>query len=511
MKNNVARIVSTDFLTFARMALRELDGTRISEDRYLELLASRLMDFADGKAKRLLVNLPPRHLKTQLCTVSFAAWILAHKPDTKIMLITYGEVLATDIARSIRGILQADWYRSVFETRIAKGRGEVGNFYTTAGGRVYTTSFGGSITGFGADIILVDDPHNANDLSAHRIEQTIAQFNSIVVGRLNDPNEGRIMVVGHRLHENDLSANLIEAGDWTHVVLPLMAVKTTTFDTRYGPWRRKKGDVLRAGKYNRRSIEELRRVSTSPPFDLYYQQGAEAKTLPPIKSNHFRTYEPTEVDALPHFITVDPGLGDGDDCSFSVAEVWASNGVIFFLVDDFRKRCKFDELVKTVRTLAKRFRGAPILIEDTANGPALFCQLTKRQQGRAVSIRPADSKIVRFARHVDKIVSGKIRIPKSSAFNGVFVDELIRFPKGPYDDQVDAMTQFFDWLGRQDIDFSRTNAPPFAIGAIARGNQAPHAPSSRVVTSPNGRGLAAIARPGIYNSPFPEVRTWVTK
>src|SRR6478672_8638702 len=165
MKNNIAKIVSADFLTFARMALRELDGTRISEDRYLEMLASRLMDFAEGKTRRLLINLPPRHLKTQLCTVSFAAWILAHKPDTKIMLITYGQVLATDIAGSIRGILQADWYRSLFKARIAKGRGKVENFVTTAGGRVYATSFDGSITGFGADIILVDDPHNVTDLS----------------------------------------------------------------------------------------------------------------------------------------------------------------------------------------------------------------------------------------------------------------------------------------------------------------------------------------------------------
>ena len=134
------------------------------------------------------------------------------------------------------------------------------------------------------------------------------------------------------------------------------------------------------------------------------------------------------------------------------------------------------------------------------------------QQRRAASIRPVDSKVARFARHIDKIVGGKILIPKSSAFNGVFVDELIRFPKGPYDDQVDAMTQFLDWLGRQDdIDFSNTNAPPIAIGAIALGNQGPDASPSRVVTSSNGRGLAAIARPGLYNPPFPEVRVWVTK
>src|SRR6476646_9292261 len=118
MSNEISKIIALDFLAFARKALRELDGIRISDDRYVELLASHLMDFADSKTKRLLINLPPRHLKTQLCTVCFAAWILAHNPETKIMLISYGQDLARDIGRAIREILRADWYKALFKTRI---------------------------------------------------------------------------------------------------------------------------------------------------------------------------------------------------------------------------------------------------------------------------------------------------------------------------------------------------------------------------------------------------------
>src|SRR5262245_64491195 len=109
MNSEILNIVKVDFLAFARKALRELDGTRISEDRYLELLSSHLMDFADGKTKRLLINLPPRHLKTQLCTVCFAAWVLAPKPRRKIMAITYGKDLGTNFARSIRAICRPAW------------------------------------------------------------------------------------------------------------------------------------------------------------------------------------------------------------------------------------------------------------------------------------------------------------------------------------------------------------------------------------------------------------------
>jgi hypothetical protein len=125
MHPDILKIAQIDFLAFARIALRELDGTNVSDDRYLELLASNLMDFADGATKWLLINLPPRHLKTQLCSVCFAAWILAHSPEAKIMLITYAQDLAENIARSIRAILQADWFKKLFKTRILKGHAKV--------------------------------------------------------------------------------------------------------------------------------------------------------------------------------------------------------------------------------------------------------------------------------------------------------------------------------------------------------------------------------------------------
>ena len=447
----------------------------MSKDRYLELLASRLMDFAEGKTKRLLINLPPRHLKTQLCTVSFAAWILAHKPDTKIMLITYGQDLAIDIARSIRA-LHADWYSSVFKTRIARGRGKVRNFYTTAGGRVYATSFDGSITGFGADIILVDDPHNATDLSADRIEKTILQFNSVVAGRLNNPDEGRIMVVGHRVHENDLSANLVETGEWTHVALPVMAVKTKTYDTCYGPWRRKKErycvlrdtiDVAFKSGAARRSVRLL----------IFTIRGLEAKALPEIKPTDFPSYQPTEVEALRRFISVHPGTSDREGCSYSVAQVWASNGVDFFLVDQFRRRCRFDELAMNVRTFAKIYCGASILGLDgktilifrTPTPPHFAIGAIERRLQRPVVERTAfrnsnfatnDFFVERAEPNAQPLNRRKQNtFPPVFLFNSASAQKNRRAPcvcaTNSFDfqmalttDQVDAMTQFLDLFRR---------------------------------------------------------------
>jgi hypothetical protein len=160
MKNELNLVLRNDFLAFAKKAIREIGGPKLGDDRYLEYLATELMEFVDGTTRRLIVNLPPRHLKTLLFSVCLSSWKFAHQPSAKIMVVTYAEQLAESIARNIRGILQAKWFKEVFETRIAKDHSAVMDFATTAGGALYAVSFGGSITGRGADLIIVDDPHD---------------------------------------------------------------------------------------------------------------------------------------------------------------------------------------------------------------------------------------------------------------------------------------------------------------------------------------------------------------
>src|SRR3954452_15817634 len=148
MKSELKSIIRNDFHSFARKAIVELSGTKIGDDRYLEYLGSQLMDFVEGKTRRLIVNLPPRHLKTSYFSVCLAAWHFAHNPSAKIMIVTYAEQLAKSIARDIRSILQSEWFKEVFPTRVAKDHAAVMDFGTTAGGALYASSFSG-ITGRG--------------------------------------------------------------------------------------------------------------------------------------------------------------------------------------------------------------------------------------------------------------------------------------------------------------------------------------------------------------------------
>ena len=402
---NTERLIAKhDFLAFAQIALRELDGTEISDDRYLEALESELMRLADGSSKRLLVNLPPRHLKTMLCTICFAAWLLAHHPREKILMVSYSQELAQEIARAIREILLSRWFKKAFTTQIAVGHAKINNFGTTVGGQLYAASIDGSLTGFGADIIIVDDPHNLADAgSPHRLETTIERFHSIVVRRLNNRKRGRILVVGHRLHDDDLSANLLETGTWRHLALPIVATKDKTYETAFGPWCRRKGTLLRPDADDIAEVKDLRRELVNPSFELQYQQDTEAHALPAVIADHFVRFNPTEVASLPHFMSVDPGMSTAHNRSFSVLQLWASDGENFFLVEQFRERCDFFDLAQAIRRLAKRYRDIPILIEATANGPALLSELTRKQRRNLYPIVPRDAKTVRFRRHIEKI------------------------------------------------------------------------------------------------------------
>ena len=192
----------------------------------------------------LIINLPPGHLKTSLGSVSLAAWMLAHDPALKVILVTHAEHLSKAIARNILAILQAPWFKQVFETRIKKGHAEVTDFGTTSGGGVFVTSFHGRFTGRRADVILVDDPHDIAD-GHEQIESTIETFSTVLMSRLNDRKTGRVLVVAHRVHERDLSAQLMQKRKWEHVVLPLIATKDQTYETAFGNWPRRKGELLR--------------------------------------------------------------------------------------------------------------------------------------------------------------------------------------------------------------------------------------------------------------------------
>jgi hypothetical protein len=246
MNTEMERLLRENFEFFVIKVFRDLhDGEKLGQQRYIEYLCRELEDVAKGETRRLVVNLPPRHLKTFL-GICLAAWILGRKPSTKILIATYADQLAQDIAYKIRQILQLSWYQAVFKTRIAQDRAKVNDFATVQDGGVYAASAGGSLTGRGGDIIIYDDPLKIDDANnLEQIERVNSRFDSVVMSRLNNPKTGKVVIIAHRLHQDDLSGHVLKQGGWRHVCLPMIAPRKKSFELATGTWHRKKGSLLK--------------------------------------------------------------------------------------------------------------------------------------------------------------------------------------------------------------------------------------------------------------------------
>jgi predicted phage terminase large subunit-like protein len=440
-------VLRNDFLAFARKAILEQEKAYIDPDRYLEYLATELTEFADGSTMRLLVNLPPRHLKTMLFSVCLSAWMLAHDPSAKIMVVTYSEQLAESIARKVRAILQADWFAEIFPTRIAKDYAAVMDFGTTAGGQLYAASFSGSITGRGADLIIIDDPHDIKDAGRpDQLERAIEIFYTVVMSRLNNQLTGKIVVIAHRIHDKDLSSRLLKHGGWRHIVLPMVEVSDKEYPTDYGPWLRAKGELLRPRAFSWDYVEGLRTSAHNPGFELLYQQDVDGLVLPSISGENFLSYSYLPAPKSPCVMSIDPNMTAGPRNAFSVVQIWRPWNASHCLINQWREQCGFTDLKKKVKSWIVHHQPSAVLIEQSANGHALVESLDTRSRALVHGIIPNGSKRARLLRNLDIILSRRILLPPEASWRQAFVDEFIEFPHGDYTDQVDATTQYLDFI-----------------------------------------------------------------
>ncbi len=309
---------------------------------------------------------------------------------------------------------------------------------------VFVTSFAARFTGHRADVIIIDDPHDIGD-GIEEIEKTIEVFNTKLLSRLNDRKNGRVLVVGHRVHERDLSASLLQEAKWKHVALPLVAPRDRTYKTTSVKWRQRAGEILRPSTWDRELIEKLRRKSFNPGFEMLYQQDVDFQALPAIRPEHFSTFTHPAASFGPVVLSVDAGMRDGGRNAFSVVQAWSLIHERFYLLDQFRQQCDYRDLRDNVRRFRKIYHPVAILVERAANGCALISDLREKHAGLLMPIEPdGRSKSARFCVHAETIISKRIWLPADAWWRDDFIAELVEFPHGKFSDQVDAMTQFLD-------------------------------------------------------------------
>jgi hypothetical protein len=222
-------ILRRDFESFLRRCLMTLNpGQAYLPNWHILAIAHQLKRIRRGEITRLIINMPPRHLKSLMVSVAFPAFLLGHEPWHRIFAISYGSELSSKHASDFRSIVESSWYqRAFYNMGIARSLED--EVWTTARGFRKSTSVYGTLTGLGGDIFIIDDPQKPVDaLSDAQRNRLNHWFSNTLLSRLDSKEKGIIIVVMQRVHLNDLSGYLMETGEWTVLSLPAIAEQDET-------------------------------------------------------------------------------------------------------------------------------------------------------------------------------------------------------------------------------------------------------------------------------------------
>ena len=437
-----------NFLFFLMRAFPYISGgEQLKANWHLSAMAHALDQVRLGRSLRVLVNLPPRNLKSITISVAWVAWMLGNDPTRNFVCVSYSNELSGKLARDCLAIMQSSWYREVFPGTIISARRKSMDFETTRRGGRLATSITGTLTGRGGDIIILDDVIKPDDADSETIRESVNEwFRSTLASRLNNKESGAIIAVMQRLHQFDLPGMLLEAGGWDHLNLPAIAPADETVGLLGGKvQRRKAGDVLHPDHESATALAKIRAEMGSHRFAAQYLQDPVPAEGNLVKAAWLKVYaEPIDRDnghVIQSWDTANK-TGPGNAYSCCITALLRRNDI--YILDVLRKRMEFHELRSSAIGLALDYRARDLLIEDMASGQQLIQELGRLSPpGVPVPIpeKPTSDKASRVEGISAMIEAGQLHLPKEAPWLVEFKSELLGFPHTRFRDQVDALSQ----------------------------------------------------------------------
>jgi len=415
---------------------------------YLEAVCHACGEVREGKEKRLVITEPPRHLKSITVAIAFVAWWLGHDPTKKFMVASYSQELARLHAGQCRMIMESDWYKLLFpHTRLVSPCRTL-ELVTTAGGARKAVSVGGSTTGFGADVIIIDDCMKADEVRSQTMRDEVKLwFGSTLLTRLNSKRDGCIISIQQRLHEDDLPALLLEKG-FAHLNLPAIAEKEEQIEIGKGRYhQRHVGDLLDPEREDQQVLDQMRRDIGPVAFSAQYQQDPVAPEGNLLRWEWFGTYDeqPERHEFLKVVQSWDTGLTSAPTSDYSVCTTWGFKDKKWRLLDVFRARLDYPDLKAAVLRLHRQWQADKVVIEDAGSGISLAQEFRSQGILRPMLWPARQDKEERFIGTLGDVQAGNILLPIEAPWLDVFRSEMKAFPSGRYDDQVDSFSQFMQF------------------------------------------------------------------
>ena len=471
-------------------------GDTYSGNWHLHAIAYHLMLCAQGDIRRLIITLPPRSLKSISASVAFPAWLLGHDPTRKIICVSYSYDLAVKHSIDTRVVMESEWYQRCFpHAQLNPSKNTQHEFMTKKLGYRLATSVGGTLTGRGGNLIIIDDPHKSDEVESDtKRENVITWYRNTLVSRLNDKQKDVIIVIQQRLHEDDLAGHLLAAGGWTHLNLPAIAEDAESILVGDGQYHhREEGEALHPEKEPIESLAQMKQDMGSYAFAAQYQQRPAPLGGGIIKWAWFKhRYAQIPVKQEGDWViqSWDTASSTGQMNDYSVCTTWLIRNGNCYLLDVLRERLEFPRLRQTVVNHGITWRADMIIIENANAGMGLIQDLqTNCHTLQIKGMTPKGDKSTRMIQVTPILETGKVILPKDAPWLPEFQSELVHFPNGKFDDQVDSLSQFLEWFRHRQL--------------------GPNILQSRITFIPDafGHSLPEICSPGlnimdIMDSPF---------
>lgn len=439
-----------DFYAFVQAAFPIVAGGQVLQRNWhLEATTAALTNVINGKCRRLIITVPPRSLKSICTSVALPAFALGQDPSRNIICVSYSEVLSRKHGNDCRALMHSPMYRRLFpRTRISSSKDTEAEIRTTAGGTRLTTSIGGTLTGRGGNLLIIDDPLKPQDAQSESSRESLKQwYSNTLLSRLDHKSEGSIIVVMQRLHPDDLVGHLLEQGGWTHLNLPAIAETECSIALGHNRYHHRRiGDLLHPERENEIALHELKTSMGSMEFSAQYQQAPVPLDGNLIKWSWFKFYttspSPRPGDRL--IVSWDTAMSSNQLADFSACVVLLVRGETVYVLDVTRARLEYPDLKRAVLSQHHRWRHAvsdySLLIEKKGSGLSLIQDLY-RENIHAIGVDADRDKILRMSAQTAPIEAGAVHLPMNALWLDEFKSELLAFPNGRNDDQIDALSQ----------------------------------------------------------------------
>ena len=425
--------VSSDFLTFVKHI-----WPQFIEGSHHKTIAEKFNKLANGEIKRLIINMPPRHTKSEFASNLLPAWMIGRKPDLKIIQTTHTTELAVRFGRKAKTLIDSPEYQQVFKTRLKEDSQAAGKWETSQGGEYYAAGVGAAITGRGADLLIIDDPHSEQDaMNGAALEKAYDWYTSGPRQRLQPG--GSIVLVMTRWNSKDLTGALlrsqkeIKSDEWHVVEFPAILPSGKPVWPEY--WK----------------LDELERVKASlsvGKWNAQWMQNPTSEEGSIIKREWWNVWAEDHIPKLHHVIqSYDTAFLKKETADYSAITTWGvfyptqDSGPNLILLDALKGRYEFPELKRVAKEQYDYWKPETVVIESKASGLPLTYELRKMNIP-VVNFSPSkgNDKHARVNAVAPLFESGQIWAPEQK-FAEEVIEECAAFPYGDHDDLVDSMTQ----------------------------------------------------------------------